>query len=71
MGEEYFNTILGVTLWTFVGASYAMRSRGGFAWYKLFMAGPLVWLLFFTLLLVLSVSDLDKFEKDKKDKKDD
>lgn len=67
--DLYFNAIIGVTLWVFLGANYAMRSRGKFAWYKLFMAGPLVWLLFFTLLSVLSFSDLDK--KDKKDKKDD
>ena len=64
MIDEYFNAIIGVTLWTFLGAHYAMRSTGKFAWHKLFMAGPLVWLLFFTLLLVLSFSDLDKDKKD-------
>ena len=59
MIDVYFNAIIGVTLWTFLGAHYAMRSRGKFAWYKLFMAGPLVWMLFFVLFAV-NVSKKDK-----------
>lgn len=57
MANEYFTAIIGITLWTFLGARYAMRSTGNFAWHKLFMAGPLVWLLFFVLFIVTVTKD--------------
>lgn len=61
MGNELFIVVVGITLWCFLGAGYAMRSRGKFAWFKLFMAGPFVWVLFF-VLLALNVKGAKKDE---------
>ncbi len=66
MTEEQFTLVLATFLWIVLGAAYAKRTGPGFAWYKLFMSGPLVWCIFFIFLITVKAD-----KKDNKDNKDD